>query len=52
MSGVVGRGTYTPTTLHLTADFTFHLAGIPITGQASTDAHRIADDCPAGGEGR
>jgi len=45
--GIVGRGSYTPTTLHLTADFSFHLAGIPIAGQASTDAHRIADDCPA-----
>jgi len=46
--GIVGRGAYTPTTLHLEADITFHLAGLPITGQASTDAHRIADDCPAG----
>lgn len=45
--GIVGHGAYTPTTLHLTADITFNLAGLPITGQASTDAHRIADDCPA-----
>jgi hypothetical protein len=50
--GIVGRGTYTPTTLHLEADVTFHLAGIPITGQASTDAHRVADDCPAGAVGK
>src|SRR5271165_1511215 len=42
--GIVGRGTYTPTTLHLTADVTFHFAGLPITGEASTDAHRIGDD--------
>lgn len=45
--GIVGRGAYTPTTLHLDADVTFHLAGIPIKGEASTDAHRIADECPA-----
>jgi hypothetical protein len=45
--GIVGRGTYTPTTLHLTADVTFNLAGLPITGEASTDAHRLGDACPA-----
>jgi hypothetical protein len=49
---IVGRGTYTPTTLHLTADVTFNLAGLPITGQASTDAHRISDKCPAGADNR
>jgi hypothetical protein len=45
--GLVGRGAYTPTTLHLDADVTFDLAGMPINGQASTDAHRISDVCPA-----
>ena len=50
--GIVGRGTYTPTTLHLEADVTFHLIGLPITGRASTDAHRIADDCPAEAVGK
>jgi hypothetical protein len=45
--GLVGHGTYSPTTLHLTAEFTFKLAGLPISGQASTDAHRIGDVCPA-----
>lgn len=45
--GVAGRGTYTPDTLHLTADVTFTLAGLPIEGRASTDAHRIGDICPA-----
>jgi hypothetical protein len=50
--GIVGRGTYTPTTLHLEADITFDLAGLPISGQASTDAHRIADDCPAVAAGK
>jgi len=47
--GIVGQGAYTPTTLHLDAEFTFRLAGIPIKGEASTDAHRIADECPGGG---
>jgi hypothetical protein len=44
---IAGRGTYTPDTLHLTADVTFRLGGIPISGRASTDARRIADVCPA-----
>ena len=48
--GIVGQGTYTPTTLHLDAEITFHLAGIPLKGEASTDAHRIADACPAEAE--
>jgi hypothetical protein len=48
--GIVGQGNYTPTTLHLDAEVTFHLGGLPITGHASTDAHRIADECPAEAE--
>jgi hypothetical protein len=50
--GIIGRGTYTPTTLHLDADVTFYLAGLPVSGQASTDAHRIGDDCPAEAVGK
>ncbi len=42
-----GEGDYTPTTLHMSARVTFRLAGLPIDGEAVTDAHRIADDCPA-----
>jgi hypothetical protein len=42
-----GTGDYTPTTLHMSATFTFKLAGLPIAGEASTDAHRLADVCPA-----
>jgi hypothetical protein len=45
--GIVGQGTYTETTLHMTAEVTFRIAGIPISGQASTDAHRLGDVCPA-----
>ncbi len=44
---IVGAGTYTPDTLRLTADVTFKLGGLPITGRVATDAHRIADVCPA-----
>jgi hypothetical protein len=45
--GIVGHGTYTPTTLHMTAEVTFRIAGLPISGEASTDAHRLGDVCPA-----
>jgi hypothetical protein len=45
--GITGRGTYTETTLHMTAEVTFKLAGLPISGRASTDARLIADACPA-----
>ena len=50
--GIVGQGTYTPTTLHLDAEVTFHIAGIPLKGEASTDAHRVGDDCPAEAVGK
>ena len=46
--GISGRGAYTPTTLTMTADFTFRLFGIPMSGEARTDARRIGDVCPAG----
>ena len=44
--GISGRGNYTPTTLTMTADVTFRLLGIPMSGEARTDAHRIGDICP------
>jgi hypothetical protein len=43
---IQGQGAYTPDTLHLEAEVTFSLAGLPIIGRAATDAHRIADQCP------
>ena len=43
---ISGHGTYTETTLQMTADVTFRLAGVPISGEATTDAHRIGDTCP------
>jgi hypothetical protein len=43
---IAGRGTYTETTLHLTAEVRFKLGGLPIRGRASTDAHRLGDQCP------
>ncbi len=42
-----GHGTYTATTLNLTADVAFTLFGLPIAARASTDAHRIGDVCPS-----
>jgi hypothetical protein len=41
-----GHGTYTATTLNLTADVAFTLFGLPIAARASTTAHRIGDVCP------
>ena len=46
--GISGNGTYTPTTLTMNARVTFRLLGIPLTGEARTDARRIGDVCPAG----
>jgi hypothetical protein len=43
---ISGHGAYTETTLQMTADVTFRLAGIPISAEATTDAHRIGDACP------
>jgi len=45
---ISGHGQYTASTLRMTADFTFKYLGLPISGSASTDAHRIGDDCPPG----
>jgi len=44
---IQGSGTYTPTSFHLTADVATELFGLDIAGRASTEAHRIADACPA-----
>ncbi len=44
---ISGRGSYTPTTLNLTADVTFVFMGAPLYGQAKSEAHRVGDACPA-----
>lgn len=44
---VQGAGSYTPTSFTLTAEIATEFLGLDITGKASTDAHRIADTCPA-----
>lgn len=43
---VSGKGSYTFTSFHLDADIATEFAGLPISGRASTDAHRVADACP------
>lgn len=43
---VSGEGSFTATTFKLTATVATDFAGIPISGRASTEAHRIADTCP------
>ena len=44
---VDGKGSYTPTSFHVEADIATTLLGLPITGHATTDAHRLGDACPA-----
>ena len=46
--GVTGVGTYTDTTLSMSADATFKLLGIPVAGKATIEAKRLSDICPAG----
>lgn len=43
---IQGQGTYTATTMTMTADIATELLGIEISGKARTDARRIADACP------
>jgi hypothetical protein len=44
---VDGQGTYTPTSFHVEASIATSLLGLPISGHAVTDAHRLGDACPA-----
>lgn len=44
---VEGAGAYTPTSFNLTAEIAAEFLGLDIVGKASTDARRIADQCPA-----
>ena len=41
-----GEGEYTPTTLKMSAYVTWKVGGVPLTFEATTDAHRIGDTCP------
>ena len=43
---VAGEGYYTPTSFKITATLATELAGIPLSGRASTEAVRIGDTCP------
>jgi len=43
---VSSHGTYTPTSFHMDATIATSFLGIPVTGRASTDAHRLGDACP------
>ena len=45
--GVTGGGTYTDTTLNMSADAAFRLLGIPVSGRATIEAKRLSDTCPA-----
>jgi hypothetical protein len=48
---VEGEGSYSPTTLRMTARGQFKLVGLTVSFSASTQSHRIADVCPAGSPG-
>jgi hypothetical protein len=48
---IEGDGAYTPTTLQMTAHGRFNMMGLSVPFSASTESHRIADDCPAGAPG-
>lgn len=43
---VSGEGVYTSTSFKITATLATELAGIPLSGRASTEAVRIGDTCP------
>ncbi|CAN7182399.1 DUF3617 family protein [Phenylobacterium sp. LjRoot225] len=43
---VAGEGAYTQTSFNITATIATEIAGIPLSGRASTEARRIADSCP------
>jgi hypothetical protein len=44
---ISGEGDYTETTLRMAVKGQYLLFGLPIEIGASTDAHRIGDECPA-----
>lgn len=44
---VAGEGVYTRTSFKITATIATEIAGIPLSGRASTEARRIGDACPA-----
>jgi len=44
---VAGEGVYTQTSFKITASIATDIAGIPLSGRASTEARRVADSCPA-----
>lgn len=44
---VAGDGVYTQTSFKITATIATEIAGIPLSGRASTEARRVADSCPA-----
>ena len=44
---IVGQGTYTPTSFNLVADVIVEFLGLDVAVRASTDAHKLADACPA-----
>jgi hypothetical protein len=46
-----GQGSYTATTLQMSADGQFSLMGMKVPFATHTDSHWLADTCPAGAPG-
>lgn len=44
---IEGHGAYTPTSFNLNAEVATEFLGLDIAGRASTEAHKIAEACPA-----
>jgi len=44
---VEGEGVYAADSFSINATIATEIAGIPLSGRASTEAHRIGDTCPA-----
>ena len=43
---IAAQGTYEPTAFKLTARLRTRIAGVPLSGVGTTDAHRLSETCP------
>jgi hypothetical protein len=47
VANITAQGTYSPATFKLNATLSTKIGGIPLSGQATTNAKRLGDTCPA-----
>jgi Protein of unknown function (DUF3617) len=43
---ITAQGTYEPTAFQLTAHLHTRIAGVPLSGVGTTQAHRLSETCP------